>query len=186
VVYKSDKQVQKVWSMSTVTLFNLPEGCSICIQERKAHRQSERVQVDGVQRFFEAQLGSLVQAYEAHIEHLESLGWLCDKKRLKDLHDNLNTRYAATGQGGADNSEHFQRLDAAMDQLLKRDQEHQQQQEQRRKEKHKVALIDWLSSLSFRAAYDDRCDEHLDGIGSRLLSSETYKNWKTSDESDLL
>jgi hypothetical protein len=186
VVYKSDIQVQK----ALVDVYgDMIQFCQKAVRFTTENgRLIARVKGFGLVMFrkFEAKLGSLAQAFETHIEHLETLGWLCDKKRLKDLHDNLNARYTATEQAGADNSVHFQRLGAAMDHLLKRDREIQLQEEQRRKEKRKVALLDWLSSLSFRTAYDQRCNEHLDGTGSWLLSSEPYKNWKSSDESDLL
>ncbi|KAH0563355.1 hypothetical protein GP486_002074 [Trichoglossum hirsutum] len=183
VVYKSDIQVQ----MALVDVYgDIIQFCQRAVRFATGDGNFiARVKLN-MFRSFEAQLGPLAQAFETHIEYLETLGWLCDKKRLKDLHDNLYARYTATERASADNGEHFQRLGAAMDQLLKRDREIQLQEEQRRKEKHKVALLDWLSSLSFRAAYDLRCDEHLDGTGFWLLDSETYKNWKSSDESDLL
>jgi hypothetical protein len=186
VVYKSDIQVQK----ALVDVYgDMIQFCQKAVQfTTKNGKLIARVKGFKLVMFrdFEAQLGSLAQAFETHIEHLETLGWLCDKKRLKDLHDNLNARYTAAEQAGTDNSVHFQRLGAAMDHLLKRDREIQLQEEQRRKEKRRLALLNWLSSLSFRAAYDQRCDEHLDGTGSWLLTSESYKNWKSSDESELL
>ena len=40
--------------------------------------------------------------------------------------------------------------------------------------------------MSFRASYDQRCDEHLDGTGSWFLASDEYNEWKSSNTSDLL
>lgn len=186
VVYKSDIQVQK----ALVNVYgDIIQFCQKAVRFATKHGKSI-ARVKGFKlvlfRNFEAHLGPLAQAFETHIEDLEDLGWLCDKKRLKDLHDNYTLRYTTSELAGSDNNEHFQRLGIAMDQLLKRNREIQFQEEKRQKEKHRVALLDWLSSLSFRAAYDQRCDEHLDGTGSWLLSSETYKTWKSGNKSDLL
>lgn len=47
-------------------------------------------------------------------------------------------------------------------------------------------MLAWLSCLSFRTPYDQRCEEHLEGTGSWFLNSEIYQEWKTGEESDLL
>lgn len=125
MVYKSDIQVQK----ALVDVYgDMIQFCQKAVQfTTKNGKLIARVKGFKLVMFrdFEAQLGSFAQAFETHIEHLETLGWLCDKKRLKDLHDNLNARYTTGEQAGADNSVHFQRLGAAMDHLLKRDRENQ-------------------------------------------------------------
>ncbi|KAJ6789895.1 hypothetical protein PWT90_03409 [Aphanocladium album] len=186
VVYETDSQVQ----MALVDVYgDIIDFCQNAVGFAAKNAKKIR-RVKGFRmlifRDFEAQLGAFGRAFDIHIEHLENLGWLCDKKRLKDLHDHLNTRYTATGEASADNREQFEHLKASMGQLLKKNREIEMREEQRRKDKHRIALLDWLSSMSFRAAYDQRCDEHLDGTGSWMLNSETYKNWKSSDKSDLL
>jgi hypothetical protein len=55
----------------------------------------------------------------------------------------------------------------------------------RKKGKKKERLLNWLSPLSVRGYYDQRCDEHLEGTGSWFINSDNYKKWKSSEESDL-
>ena len=135
VVYKSDDQVQK--ALADV-YGDIIEFCQNAVKFA-AKNEKKITRVKGfkmmVFRNFEAQLGSFAQAFDIHIEHLETLGCLCDKKRLKDLHDSLNARYTATSEASADNKEQLQHLGAAMDQLLERDRKIQMQEEQHRKEK---------------------------------------------------
>jgi hypothetical protein len=74
-------------------------------------------------RDYESQLGKEVQDFENHIEDLEALACLCDKKRLQELHDSLGAHHETIGQVVAENREHFQRRDDIIVQLWKRDQE---------------------------------------------------------------
>jgi hypothetical protein len=186
VVYNSDIRIQK----ALVDVYgDIIQFCLAAVQF--ATKKGKLIaKVKGLKltmfRDFDSQLGSFAEAFETHIEHLESLVWLCDKKRLKDVHDSRNAQYTAAERMGASNDEHFRQLGATMDQLLKQNRENQMQEEQLRKEKRKVALLDWLSPSSFCGPYDQHCEAHLEGSGEWLLSSEKYRNWKSSNESDLL
>jgi len=186
VVYKTDDLIQK----ALVEVYgDILDFCQNAVKLVSKNRKTI-IKVKGymmsVFKDFDAQLGSFVQAFDTHIDELEALGRLRDKKRLKDLHDSLNTRYAATSEASGDNKEQLQRLGAAIDMLVKRNREIQIQEEQQSKEKHRAALLDWLSSMNFLASYDRRCGEHLDGTGTWMLQSEAYTNWKSGDKSDLL
>ncbi|KAK1754050.1 ankyrin repeat-containing domain protein [Echria macrotheca] len=187
VVYKSDEQVQK----ALIDVYgDILEFCQKAVKfVTKNNKKIIRVKGFKMMLFrdFEAQLGSLAQAFHAHLDHLETLGALCDKKRLKDLHDELvASRDKRASEASEGHKEQLQRLNATMDQLLKREKDRQIQEEQRRKEQRRKSLLDWLSAMNFLAPYDRRCEEHLEGTGSWLLNSKAYTEWKTSEKSDLL
>ena len=186
VVYKSDDQIQK----ALVEVYgDIIDFCQNAVKLATKHKKTI-VKVKGLMmsifKDFEAQLGSLAEGFETHVEELEALGRLRDKKRLKDLHDSLNARFTATSEINGDNKEQLERLNAAMEQLLKRNREIQTQEDHKTKEHHRGALLNWLSPMNVATSYDQRCEEHLDGTGSWMLQSEVYRNWKSSDTSDLL
>lgn len=74
-------------------------------------------------RDYESQLGKEVQDFEAHIEDLEARACLCDKRRLKELRDSQEAHRKEFGQVAADTREYFQRHDAFLANLEKREQD---------------------------------------------------------------
>jgi hypothetical protein len=74
-------------------------------------------------RDYESQLNKEVQAFESHIEDLESRACLCDKKRLKELRDSQEAHHKQFGQIVSDTREYFQRHDDIIENLLKREQD---------------------------------------------------------------
>ena len=84
-----------------------------------------RAKVKGLKLFndFESQLGKEVQDFEDHIEDLQEKAWLCDKRRLKKLHDSQEAHHKQFGHIFAETRDHMQRHDNFLDNWLKRDQD---------------------------------------------------------------
>lgn len=84
-----------------------------------------RAKVKGLKLFndFESQLGKEVQDFEHHIEDLQEKAWLCDKRRIKKLHDSQEAHYEQFGQVFAETRDHLQRHDDFLDSWLKKDED---------------------------------------------------------------
>jgi len=89
-----------------------------------------RAKVKGLKLFsdFESQLGKEVQDFEDHIEDLQEKAWLCDKRRLKKLHDSQEAHHKQFGHVFAETRDHLQRHEDFLDSWLKRDEDLRERQ----------------------------------------------------------